>query len=156
MASRPVMIASLLGASVGVPYLASQSQHKATTLSAMSSSSVSKPATYAGYSSASFNSNGNAVGVGSPASSAWNSPSVATTQSWASAPQLLPTTTAVSAMPVSMAGGGSITRLPVTGTTTVVPTAVGVVSPQASATDGAQFTSAGQILRFDVTKEWVC
>ena len=54
---------------------------------------------------------------------------------------------AISAMPVSMASSGSITRLPATA----------VPDPSASsAIDGAQFTSAAQVLRFDVTKEWVC
>src|SRR5690242_12949244 len=133
MASRPVMIASLLGASVGVPYLASQSQHNATKPSAVSSSSVSTPGNYASYSSSNFASSGSPVGVGAPASSAWSSPSVATASSWSSSPPLLPATTTVSAMPVSMASGGGITRLPATGTTfvgttTVLPMTAGVVS----------------------------
>jgi hypothetical protein len=150
MASRPVMIASLLGASVGVPYLASQSQHTATSPTAVSSSSISTPASYASYSSA-----------GSSTSTAWSSPSIQSTQSWSSAPQLLSSTSSVPAMPVSMASGGSFTRLPATGTTTVgtttvLPATFGAVSPPSSATDGMQFTSAGQVLRFDVTKEWVC
>jgi hypothetical protein len=54
-------------------------------------------------------------------------------------------------MPVSMASGGGFTRLPTVGATTV-----GVVSQPISAMDGMQFTSAAQVLRFDVTKEWVC
>lgn len=152
MASRPVMIASLLGASVGVPYLASQSQHKATTPSAVSSSSISTPASYASYSSSSPNSGASVVSVSAPTSSAWSSPSAATTQSWSSAPQLLPPTGSVSATPVSMtSGGGGFTRLPTVGLTTI-----GTMGQPVSATDGAQFTSAAQVLRFDVTKEWVC
>src|SRR4051794_15148365 len=45
MASRPLIVATLLGASVGVPYLASQSQHAPTapSLGATPVSSQSQP-----------------------------------------------------------------------------------------------------------------
>src|SRR4051794_435796 len=39
MASRSLIIASLLGASVGVPYLASQSQHKPATMGGVGTAS---------------------------------------------------------------------------------------------------------------------
>jgi hypothetical protein len=147
MASRTVIIASLLGASVGVPYLASQSKNKMAMPSSVSSSSASTPASYASYSSYSNMPNAAAMSMSGSPSSAW-SPSGATSQAWSPAPQI-GTANAISAMPVSMASSGSITRLPAT----YVP---GSQVGMASAVDGVQFTSAAQVLRFDVTKEWVC
>src|SRR3954470_11989622 len=125
MASRTLIIASLLGASVGVPYLASQSQHKPTTPgSTGSTSSVSS--------------------VGS--SSSWSPPAVASSQPWS--PSALAVRPVSSAFSAGSVPSGGIMRLPVT--------ASGTASQSMSAVDGAQFTSAAQVLRFDVTKEWVC
>jgi Family of unknown function (DUF6690) len=100
MASRPLIIASLLGASVGVPYIASQTQR---------SQSVTNNSP--------------------PASSAVNAQPAAT----------LKTAAAPVAIGQPLAGPAA------------------VVTPSATPPlDGAQFTSAAQVLRFDVTKEWVC
>src|SRR6478609_530461 len=124
MASRTLIIASLLGASVGVPYLASQSQHKPTTPGSIGpTSSVSS--------------------VGS--SSSWSPPAAASSQPWS--PSALAVTPVSSSYSAGSVPSGGIMRLPVTSS--------GYPSPAASGVDGAQFTSAAQVLRFDVTKEWV-
>jgi hypothetical protein len=99
MASRPLIIASLLGASVGVPYLASHSQQALNATN-------NPPATSAG---------ANAQPVAT----------FKTTAAPATIGQPLPSSPAV-----------------------VYPTTTPPL-------DGAQFTSAAQVLRFDVTKEWV-
>jgi Family of unknown function (DUF6690) len=102
MASRPVIIAGLLGASVGVPYLASHAPAvlKTTQTSQQKASEA-------------------AVQPGS----------------------MYP------AMPVSTTVGSTLA----TPGATYYP-----AYPAAGAqSDGAQFTSVGQVLRFDITKDWV-
>ncbi|HEX3599000.1 MAG TPA: DUF6690 family protein, partial [Lacipirellulaceae bacterium] len=100
MASRPVIIASLLGASVGVPYIAS----RATT---------------------------GPHPTGGPA-----------TAISATAAQPM-TMNRTAPMPTAYAAPAMTTLAPSYPASTPVA-------------EGAQFTSVAQVLRFDVTKEWVC
>ncbi len=119
MASRPLIIATLLGASVGVPYLTSKSQ---------SGKPAATPApTAAG--SASF-----------------GSPSAATT---------MPLQTPFAAPPLAPAPTPATTQLvgATNGQGTPIIAAPAVVNRPAI--NGTQFTSIDQVIRFDVTKEWV-
>src|SRR4051794_38219488 len=99
MASKPLIVATLIGATVGVPYLASH------TSGGQKSAATGPPAISAG--SAPIQN-----GVG------------ANLQTGTPAPRMLP------------------------------PVAGAPVAPM-NAVPGAQFTSVDQVIRFDVTREWV-
>jgi hypothetical protein len=95
MSSRPLIIATLVGASVGVPYLASHA----------------------------------------PSGKNTNTPPAGLSPAQSRSPTRLPTVGAAFRTLPPLAGGPMFTNnLPI---------------------DGAQFTSVEQVLRFDVTKEWV-
>jgi hypothetical protein len=100
MASKPLIIATLIGASVGVPYLTSKTPN-------------SKP----------------------------------------------PTNNAPASGSYGQQQGGATTRLPVVGAP-LAPLAPLIQGPPMSVSrvplNGVQFSSVDQVLRFDVSKEWVC
>src|SRR5690349_16806627 len=124
LASRPVMIASLIGASVGVPYLASQ----------------------------------NNAGPASPGSVAV-APQHAGPTGTAATPVLgtQPLTAPPLASPI---GAMPSFNTPVSPTAAASMAVAGTAGTPAAAApaqrlDGAQFTTVAQVLRFDVTKDWV-
>jgi hypothetical protein len=131
MASRPLIIATLVGASVGVPYLTSQTK-------------TAKPGT-AGAPAA-------AGSYGQLPSGATAMPTMNYGQQTSMPAIRLPTT--MPAAPALLPGASAAPQVAATpgGTTQVAAMPVGIARP---AINGAQFASIDQVLRFDVTKEWV-
>ena len=119
MASKPLIVATLLGASVGVPYLTSKSQN-------------GKPAAVPAPTAATA---GSSMGYGQPQHLA-----TMPVQSPFAAPALAPPPMPASTQYVTNPNGQ------------VVATPVAASRP---AVNGTQFTSIDQVLRFDVSKEWV-
>src|SRR5262245_8618801 len=130
MASRPLIIATLIGASVGVPYLTSQTK-------------TTKPATPGAPPAGSY---------GQLQSGAMTAPAVNYGQQAGGAAARLPTT--MPAAPALLPGTSATPQVAATpvGAMQVAATPVGTARP---AINGAQFSSIDQVLRFDVTKEWV-
>ncbi len=144
MASRPLIIASLLGASVGVPYVASRATQGpakpgatstpnaiaapgATTAMVPQITSTSIPTTSAALLSPS------PVPAAQPTSL---TPPITTAQPIATYPLASPQVRLLP--PVTSAAAATYALTP--------------MAPQ----NGAQFASVSQVLRFDVTKDWVC
>lgn len=144
MASRPLVIASLLGASIGVPYVASKTQQSMNKLGAAPGPPVSTTST--------INNTSPLNSYATPPVSISQQPIITSSQGLGNSngmifpPQTAQHTAAVPAQNVAMS------RLP---SPAEYPQATSpIVASMAPASSG-QFSSPAQVLRFDVTKEWV-
>lgn len=147
MASRPLIIASLLGASVGVPYVASHATQGLTAPTA--------PAATAAPNAAATPTTASLIPQISAPSAPATSPALLTTPPASAAQPAAFSPQVTAAQPVAgyPLAPAQIRLLP---PVTTAPAAT-TYAPAAIATlPSGQFSSASQVLRFDVTKDWVC
>lgn len=134
MASRPLIIASLLGASVGVPYVASHAT-KGIPQSNTFASPSSTPTV--------------------PQIASTTAIPVSTVQYPAPQPlaaPLLAPSQPIASYPIAPAQVRMLPPVTTPGVAGYVAAPAAIPTPQ----DASQFTSVAQVLRFDVSKDWVC
>lgn len=175
MLPRPVIIASLLGASVGVPYIASQTRQSPAGSPNTATAPAAPPYSMAGqpgrYAPPPAYSTGSALPPSSLVAPPLATTALSTTPVFASS--AAPNTSAIGttnlgspvpgAVPVASA---TVAARPVAGATPIAtqatvlpPTAAAIptypVTAAATSQDGARFNSVEEVLRFDISKEWV-
>lgn len=142
MASRPLIIASLLGASVGVPYVASRATQGPKAPASATPGAAATP-----------------IAMASPGATTLIPSQITATSVPATSATLVPPSLASAAQPVASypLASPQVRLLPPITTSPVASAAAMAYAPASAAMpQNSQFTSVSQVLRFDVTKDWVC